>query len=92
MQTPQRDDRGHHLGYALGWHTGLIDGERYYNHMGKGGGYRPAVRIWPGRGYGIAVLTNRTVYDPRPLTRRVPPLPEPSKSSPAPPKATAPPQ
>lgn len=88
MQTLQRDDRGHPLDYALGWHTGLIDGERYFNHMGKGGGYRPAVRLWPGRGYGVVVLTNRTSYDPRPLTRRAPPLPEPTTSSPAPPKAT----
>ncbi len=73
MQTPQRDFRGREFGHALGWHTGVIEGERYFNHMGKGGGYRPAVRIWPGRGYGVVVLTNRTRYDPRPLTRTVPP-------------------
>ena len=85
MQTLQRDDRGRPLDYALGWHTQLIDGERYFNHMGKGGGYRPAVRIWPGRGYGIVVLTNRTAYDPRPLTRRVPPLSPPTESGATPP-------
>ena len=73
MQTVQHDRRGEPLPYALGWHTGLIEGERYFNHMGKGGGYRPAVRIWPGRRYGVVVLTNRTRFDPRPLTRTVPP-------------------
>src|SRR5690606_25150151 len=78
MQTVQRDHRGQPLDYALGWHTQLIDGERYFNHMGKGGGYRPAVRLWPTRRYGVVILTNRTRYDPRPLTRTVPPLGEPS--------------
>ena len=73
MQTVQLDERGRPLDHALGWHTDLIDGERYFNHMGKGGGYRPAVRIWPGRRYGVVILTNRTRYDPRPLTRCVPP-------------------
>ncbi|PRP93249.1 Penicillin-binding protein 4 [Enhygromyxa salina] len=80
MQTVQQDFRGRPLDYALGWHTQVIDGERYFNHMGKGGGYRPAVRIWPGRRYGVAILTNRTRYDPRPLTRSVPPLPEPGRT------------
>jgi CubicO group peptidase (beta-lactamase class C family) len=76
MQTVQHDHRGRPLDYALGWHTQVIDGERYFNHMGKGGGYRPAVRIWPGRSYGVVILTNRTRYDPRPLTRTVPPVAE----------------
>jgi CubicO group peptidase (beta-lactamase class C family) len=79
MQTVQRDHRGHPLDFALGWHTQLIDGERYFNHMGKGGGFRPEVRLWPGRGYGVVVLTNCTRYDPRPLTRTVPPLEQPSR-------------
>jgi CubicO group peptidase (beta-lactamase class C family) len=74
MQTVQRDHRGQPLDFALGWHTQLADGERYFNHMGKGGGYRPACRIWPSRRYGVVVLTNRTRYDPRPLTRTVVPL------------------
>lgn len=80
MQTVQLDHRGSPLDYALGWHTQLAEGERYFNHMGKGGGYRPAVRLWPSRRYGVVVLTNRTRYDPRPLTRTVPPLPDPSRS------------
>jgi CubicO group peptidase (beta-lactamase class C family) len=78
MQTVQRDHRGRPLDYGLGWHTQLLDGERYFNHMGKGGGYRPAVQIWPSRRYGVVVLTNRTRYDPRPLVRTIPPLAEPS--------------
>jgi hypothetical protein len=44
--------------------------------MGKGGGYRPAVYIWPSRHYGVAILTNQTRYDPRPLAECVPPLSE----------------
>lgn len=81
MQTVQRDHRGRPLDFALGWHTQLLDGERYFNHMGKGGGFRPAVRIWPSRRYGVVVLTNRTRYDPRPLTRTVPPHAEPSRAT-----------
>lgn len=73
MQTPHHDNFGRELHHALGWYTGVIDGERYFNHMGKGGGYRPAARIWPARGYGVVVLTNRTRFDPRPITRTVPP-------------------
>jgi CubicO group peptidase (beta-lactamase class C family) len=76
MQTVQRDYRGRPLDYALGWHTQLLEGERYFNHMGKGGGYRPAVYIWPSRHYAVAILTNQTRYDPRPLAECVPPLPE----------------
>jgi CubicO group peptidase (beta-lactamase class C family) len=81
MQTPQHDRRGRPLDYALGWHTDVIDGERYFNHMGKGGGYRPAVRIWPSQHYGVVILTNRTAYDPRPLTQCVPPPAEPTRSA-----------
>ena len=72
MREPMRDSMGRRIDHALGWHNDTIQGERYYNHMGKGGGYRPAVRIWPGRCYGVVVLTNRTRYDPRPLTSIVP--------------------
>jgi len=78
MQTVQRDHRGQPLDFALGWHTQLIDGERYFNHMGKGGGYRPEVRLWPSRRYGVVILTNCTRYDPRPLSRTVPPLDQPT--------------
>lgn len=81
MQTVQRDHRGRPFDYALGWHTQLIEGERYFNHMGKGGGYRPAVYIWPSRRYGVAILTNQTRYDPRPLTECVPPLSEQGRSA-----------
>ncbi|NVB37974.1 beta-lactamase family protein [Pseudenhygromyxa sp. WMMC2535] len=73
MQVPREDIFGREIEHTMGWHTGLIDGERYYNHMGKGGGYRPALRIWPARDYGVVVMTNRTRYDPRPLTRTAPP-------------------
>ena len=72
MQAPQRLRNGKLLDHALGWHSDTIDGERYFNHMGKGGGFRPAVRIYPRLGYGLVVLTNRTKYDPKPITRRVP--------------------
>jgi CubicO group peptidase (beta-lactamase class C family) len=80
MQTVQRDHRGQPLDFGLGWHTQLIDGERYFNHMGKGGGYRPEVRLWPSRRYGVVILTNCTRYDPRPLSRTVPPLEQPSRT------------
>lgn len=73
MRAVQRDDRDVILDFALGWHTGKIDGERYYNHMGKGGGYRPEIRLWPGRDYGVVILTNLTKYDPRPISQQVPP-------------------
>lgn len=73
MREVQRDDHGEILSHALGWHTDTIAGERYYNHMGKGGGYRPEVRMWPGRDYGVVILTNLTKYDPRPISQQVPP-------------------
>ncbi|WP_146158133.1 serine hydrolase domain-containing protein [Enhygromyxa salina] len=81
MQTPQLDQNGRPLDYALGWHTQVIEGQRYFNHMGKGGGYRPEVRIWPSHHYGVVILTNRTRYDPRPLSQCVPPAPDPSRSA-----------
>jgi CubicO group peptidase (beta-lactamase class C family) len=72
MQAVQHGRREKPLSHTLGWHTGVIGGERYFNHMGRGGGFRPAIRIYPGLGYGIVVLTNRTNYDPKPITQRVP--------------------
>ncbi len=72
MRAVQHDDRNLALDFALGWHTGKIDGERYYNHMGKGGGYRPEIRIWPARDYGVVILTNLTKFDPRPISQQVP--------------------
>ena len=73
MREVQRDDRDQPLDFALGWHTDMIEGERYYNHMGKGGGYRPEIRLWPSRGYGVVILTNLTKFDPRPISQQVPP-------------------
>jgi CubicO group peptidase (beta-lactamase class C family) len=73
MREAQHTKGGRRLRHCLGWHSDTIDGERYYNHMGLGGGFRPAVRIYPERRYGIVVLTNRTIYQPKPLTRTVVP-------------------
>ncbi|MFV8752302.1 serine hydrolase domain-containing protein [Nannocystaceae bacterium ST9] len=73
MREVQRDDRDRILDFALGWHTGKIEGERYYNHMGKGGGFRPEIRLWPARDYAVVILTNLTKFDPRPISQQVPP-------------------
>jgi CubicO group peptidase (beta-lactamase class C family) len=72
MQEIQRLPSGRPLSHALGWHTGTTQGVRYFNHMGKGGGFRPALHLYPSLGQAVIVLTNTTRYDPRPLLRRVP--------------------
>ncbi len=72
MQTVQYTSSGKTLSHALGWHTDVVDDVRYFNHMGRGGGFRPAIRIYPTLGHGIVVLTNGTDYDPKPITRRAP--------------------
>ena len=67
MQEEQRTTSGCVLPFTLGWHAGSVAGNRYLEHRGSGGGYRPALRIYPDLGYGVVVLTNVTRFDPSQL-------------------------
>jgi CubicO group peptidase (beta-lactamase class C family) len=71
MQEEQRTTQGCLLPFSLGWHVGTVDGTRYFEHLGSGGGFRPALRLYPELDYGIVVLTNRTRYDPTPFTHTI---------------------
>jgi D-alanyl-D-alanine carboxypeptidase len=55
--TPSVDGRG------LGWAIGETDSERYLEHMGGGAGFATTMRIYPGSGLGIAILSNGTDLD-----------------------------
>lgn len=47
-------------GMALSWFVGDLDGDRYFDHAGGGGGYYAELRIYPALGRGSVLLMNRT--------------------------------
>jgi CubicO group peptidase (beta-lactamase class C family) len=71
MRTPQRDLRGRALPIGLGWHLGEIDGEPFAFHFGGGAGFKSELRLYPGLGYGVAVVANETGFDTEQLSRMV---------------------
>jgi CubicO group peptidase (beta-lactamase class C family) len=67
--TATRDGRPTSVGLA--WHVGKIDGESFVNHTGGGGGYVAELRIYPHRGYAVAVLANESSFSTDGLARVV---------------------
>jgi D-alanyl-D-alanine carboxypeptidase len=45
---------------CLSWHSGKLNGQRYYTHAGGGGGFYFEIRIYPELGLGSVVMFNRT--------------------------------
>lgn len=43
---------------GLGWKIGAADGERFLNHEGGGAGGTTELRLYPGRGVGVALAMN----------------------------------
>jgi CubicO group peptidase (beta-lactamase class C family) len=56
-ETPPIDGRG------LGWSVGESNGEHYLEHGGGGPGFATIMRLYPGAGLGIAILSNGTELD-----------------------------
>ena len=50
-------------GHGLGWFVGTDDGERTLEHAGGGPGFASILRLYPGRGVGVAILANGTDLD-----------------------------
>ena len=69
MLEPSRTRDGRSLGIGLGWHLGRIDGQPVAMHVGGGGGFKAELRLYPERGYAVAVLANETSFDTDPLSR-----------------------
>jgi D-alanyl-D-alanine carboxypeptidase len=49
-----------HIGMALSWFTGTLEGHTYFAHAGGGGGYYCELRVYPDDGLGSVVFFNRT--------------------------------
>lgn len=71
MRTRQRDLRGRPMPIGLGWHPGSLGGEEYWYHLGGGGGFKSELRLYPERGYGIAVVASETSFDTEEISRLV---------------------
>lgn len=56
--APLRD--GKPSAFGLAWRLGTIDGEPYAEHEGGGGGFHAELRLYPRKGYAVAVLANET--------------------------------
>jgi D-alanyl-D-alanine carboxypeptidase len=77
MLEPSRTRDGRVMHIGLAWHLGSIHGERFAVHEGGGGGWRSELRLYPDRGYAVAVLGNETTFATDGLARVViqnPPL------------------
>ena len=63
---PIAEDRGESYGvldrdgYALGWHTGLYDGDPMLHHLGGFAGFHAHLSFMPSRGLGVVVLANES--------------------------------
>ncbi|HUJ42624.1 MAG TPA: serine hydrolase domain-containing protein [Opitutaceae bacterium] len=71
MLEPSQTRDGRTMGIGLGWYIDSIDGERFAVHEGGGGGWRSELRVYPDRGYAVAVLRNATWFDTDGLARVV---------------------
>jgi len=45
---------------CLSWFTDNLEGKKYFNHAGGGGGYYCEVRIYPEAGIGSVIMFNRS--------------------------------
>ena len=57
-----RDGSGRAIAMTLGWHVGELDGRPYYFKEGGGAGFHCEMRVYPDRGLGSVVMTNRTSF------------------------------
>lgn len=48
---------------TLAWHTGELDGTRYFYKEGGGAGFRSEMRIYPEAGLGSVIMANRTTLN-----------------------------
>jgi CubicO group peptidase (beta-lactamase class C family) len=72
MQTHHA--RGRALDVGLGWvrrHSDAQTGERYWEHLGGGAGFRTMMRVYPERALGLVTMGNATTYDHRRLAAAV---------------------
>jgi CubicO group peptidase (beta-lactamase class C family) len=69
MLTPTRLHDGKFASFGLAWSLGTIDGEKFADHEGGGGGYRAELRLYPHLGYAAAVLANETDFSTGGLAR-----------------------
>jgi D-alanyl-D-alanine carboxypeptidase len=67
--TPQVTDDGRDIGMTLGWRTGRLNNVVYYGKPGAGPGFRSNVRLYSGKGIGIAWLINETGVSERDINR-----------------------
>ena len=45
---------------CLSWFIGSLDGNQYYSHAGRGGGYYCEIRIYPKLKMASVIIFNRT--------------------------------
>ena len=61
---PVAEDRGESYGaldgYALGWHTGVYDGDPMLHHLGGFAGFHAHLSFMPSRDLGVVVLANES--------------------------------
>jgi len=51
------------VNFGIGWYHLEQDGEPFYQHQGIGPGFRTIMRMYPGHGLSLVVLTNQTGTD-----------------------------
>ncbi len=71
MRTRQLDLRGRPMPIGLGWRPGPDGGEAFWYHLGGGGGFKSELRLYPERGYGVAVVASETSFDTGEISRLV---------------------
>ena len=55
-----KTNKGKNTGMCLSWFTGELSGEKYFAHVGGGGGYYCEIRIYPDIKRGSVIFFNRT--------------------------------
>lgn len=55
-------NNGKASGMCLGWFCGQLDGNRFVTHAGGGGGFYCEMRIYPEKGMGSIIMTNRSGF------------------------------
>ncbi|MDQ7057593.1 MAG: serine hydrolase domain-containing protein [Ghiorsea sp.] len=65
LHSQQTTNDGNTIPMTLGWHVGLLKGEKFFYKEGGGAGFHSEMRIYPKSNIASVIMTNRTSLNSR---------------------------
>ncbi len=67
----QKLNSGKEIDMTLGWHIAELEGVTYYYKEGGGAGFHSEMRIYPNKGLGSVIMSNRTSFNSRKILSKL---------------------